>query len=190
MGHLFILFILLLFIFDKATDLTAKNLALIFLRLVKNSALQVVEWFSIQKSSLSFSYISFCTWHDTRSHKIPRVLADTPCYKSFPGRAIASKTTQIFLECCFKLYWVVFMGFWRGQNSSRVWKISKFFGARFPDRTSNSVMDGNWISGVVTIMFTSSFGVLVLLKRHKLAKTHLNCSTCSCLNKSHNLSHN
>ena len=31
MGHLFILFILLLlFIFDKATGLTAKNLALIF----------------------------------------------------------------------------------------------------------------------------------------------------------------
>ena len=111
MGHLFILFILLLlllllllFIFDRATGLTTKNLALIFLRLVKNSALQVVEWFSIQKSPLSFSYISFCTGHDTRSHKIPRVLADTPCYKSFPGRAIASKTTQIFLECCFKLY--------------------------------------------------------------------------------------
>ena len=29
-----------------------------------------------------------------RSHKIPRVLADTPSYKSFPERAIASKTTQ------------------------------------------------------------------------------------------------
>ena len=74
------------------------------------------------------------------------------------------------LECCFKLYWVVFMGFWRGQNSSRMWKISKFFGARFPDWTLNSVKDGNWISGgVVTIMFTSSFGVLVLLKCRELA---------------------
>ena len=30
MGHLFILFILLLFIFDKATGLTIKNLALLF----------------------------------------------------------------------------------------------------------------------------------------------------------------
>ena len=30
MGHLFILFILLLFIFDKATGLTTKNFALIF----------------------------------------------------------------------------------------------------------------------------------------------------------------
>ena len=47
MGHLFILFILLLllFIFDTATGLTTKNLALIFLRLVKNSALQVVSGF-------------------------------------------------------------------------------------------------------------------------------------------------
>ena len=42
---------------DKATGLTTKNLAL---RLMKNSALQVVEWFSIQKSPLSFSYIIDC----------------------------------------------------------------------------------------------------------------------------------
>ena len=188
MGHLFILFmlLLLLFIFDKATGLTAKNLALIFFRLVKNSALQVVEWFSIPYPLVTSHFVLDTTWE---AIKFP-VYWLTPCYKSFPVRAIASKTTQIFLECCFKLYWVVFMGFWKGQNSSRMWKISKFFGACFPDWTSNSVMDANWISGVVTIMFTSSFGVLVSLKHHELAKTHLNCSTCSCLNKSHNLSHN
>ena len=88
----------LLFIFDKAAGLTTKNLALIFFETYEDFSSPGIQWFSIQRSSLSFSYISFCTWHDTRSHIIPQ----HPCYKSFPGRTIASKITQIFLECCFK----------------------------------------------------------------------------------------
>ena len=72
-----------------------------------------------------------------RSHKLPHALADAPCYKLFPGRANASKTSQIFLanniEC---ILWgsakvIISLGY---EN------ISKFFGAHFPDGTSKSVI--------------------------------------------------